>query len=247
MTGALLSETMPEVIMSEKPPTIRVLVVDDHHVVREGLRRMLELENGLYISLIQPEIGGIVGTDTDTTIPKICVGFKHETEGMSINGGAAYNTYEAEIAAINWEEDIDSYLIYVGGTAALGAVDLRWNVHYGQNLGDFGMVGREDAAMAQVDATGSIEDSDCMGGYVQGSVKVDSVKITAGVGYTQSENDVLGDDEDQQMSYFINGMIPLADTFFVVPEFSFYDMMEDAMGADEPEVWCLGLKWQKDF
>ncbi len=49
MTGALLSETMPEVIISERPPTIRVLVVDDHHVVREGLRRMLELENGIQV------------------------------------------------------------------------------------------------------------------------------------------------------------------------------------------------------
>ena len=49
MTGALLSETLPKVLMPEKPPTIRVLVVDDHHVVREGLRRMLELENGIQV------------------------------------------------------------------------------------------------------------------------------------------------------------------------------------------------------
>jgi two-component system response regulator DegU len=49
MTGALLSETLPEIIMPERPQTIRVLVVDDHHVVREGLRRMLELENGIQV------------------------------------------------------------------------------------------------------------------------------------------------------------------------------------------------------
>ena len=207
----------------------------------------MEMAMGLYVSLIQPEIGGIVGTDNDITLPKICVGFKHETEGMSINGGAAYNTYEAEVAAINWEEDIDSYLIYVGGTAALGMVDLQWNIHYGQNVGDFGMIDREAAAMAQVDATGGIEDSDCMGGYIQAAVKVDPATITVGAGYTQSENDVLGKEEDQQMSCFVNAKVPMADTFFVVPEFSFYDGMEDAAGADEPEAWYLGLKLQMDI
>jgi len=214
---------------------------------------MLEMSSGLYVSLIQPETAESLhaavppGWEEDTTIPKICVGFKHETEGMSVNVGVAYNTYEAEIAAINWEEDIDSYLIYVGGTAALGMVDLQWNLHYGQNLGDFGMVDREDAAMAQIDATLDIEDSDCLGGYLQASVKVDPATITVGCGYTQSENDVLGRDEDEQFSCFVNAKIPMADTFFVVPEFSFYDMMEDAMGNNEPEVWCLGLKWQMDF
>ena len=49
MTSVLLPGTMPEVIMTERPPSIRVLVVDDHHVVREGLRRMLEMENGIQV------------------------------------------------------------------------------------------------------------------------------------------------------------------------------------------------------
>ncbi|MFB0559041.1 MAG: response regulator transcription factor, partial [Dehalococcoidales bacterium] len=33
----------------KESPTIRVLIVDDHHVVREGLRRILELEKGLQV------------------------------------------------------------------------------------------------------------------------------------------------------------------------------------------------------
>lgn len=214
---------------------------------------MLEMDFGLYVSLIQPETAESLnlptpaGLEEDVTFPKICVGYQHETEGLSINVGGAYNTVEAEIAAMNWEEDFDSYLIYVGGTAALGVVDLQWNLHYGQNLGNFGMIGREDAAYAEVNATGDVEDSDCYGGYVQVAFNVDPATIALGGGYTQSENDVLGNEKDEQMSYFVNAKIPLADTFFVVPEFSFYDLMEDAMGNDEPEVWCLGLKWQMDF
>lgn len=47
MQTGLLAETAPSVVTTGK--TIRVLVVDDHHVVREGLRRMLELESGIQV------------------------------------------------------------------------------------------------------------------------------------------------------------------------------------------------------
>ena len=43
----LLSETITSVPVSNETGAIRVLVVDDHQVVREGLRRMLELEKGI--------------------------------------------------------------------------------------------------------------------------------------------------------------------------------------------------------
>ena len=45
----LLSETITSASVSDKTGIIRVLVVDDHQVVREGLRRMLELEKGIQV------------------------------------------------------------------------------------------------------------------------------------------------------------------------------------------------------
>ena len=45
----LLSETITSVPVSNETGAIRVLVVDDHQVVREGLRRMLELEKGIQV------------------------------------------------------------------------------------------------------------------------------------------------------------------------------------------------------
>jgi hypothetical protein len=109
----------------------------------------------------------------------------------------------------------------------------------------------ETAAAIDV-TTGALEDSTCSGGYVQAAVKVDPATITVGYGYVQSERDATNpardnNDTDAQQTFFVQCKVPVDDTFFVVPEFSFYDMIEDAMGNIEPEVWCLGLKWQMDF
>ena len=48
MNTGLLSDTITA-LTAEKTGVIRVLVVDDHHVVREGLRRMLELESSIQV------------------------------------------------------------------------------------------------------------------------------------------------------------------------------------------------------
>jgi DNA-binding NarL/FixJ family response regulator len=49
MDSGLLTESFAAVIQGERHGTIRVLLVDDHHVVREGLRRMLDLESGIQV------------------------------------------------------------------------------------------------------------------------------------------------------------------------------------------------------
>ena len=48
-TTGLLSETITGAHAGNETGVIRVLVVDDHQVVREGLRRMLELEKGIQV------------------------------------------------------------------------------------------------------------------------------------------------------------------------------------------------------
>lgn len=202
-------------------------------------------------ALTDPEEAAIAAVladlDIDVTLPKICVGYELKTEDLSLDGGIAYNTFSAESETADFDESITSYMVYVGGKMGLGVVDLQANLHYGQNLGDFDITGREDAAYAQIDDDGDIEDSACMGGYVQAAFKVDPATITIGYGYTQSENDVAGDDADNQQSYFVNGKIPIADTFFVVPEYSYYDRMKDANGDKEDDTWYLGLKLQLNF
>ncbi len=205
----------------------------------------LKMDNGFYVELIRPAVGVntiVSGTDNDSTLPKTVVGYEAKMENLFLNVGGAYNAYDAD------DEDVTSYLIYLGGKASAGMANFQWNLHYGQNLIDFGLANRELAAAAQVNAiTGAIEDSTSWGGYLQVAFNVDPATITIGYGYSQSENDELGGDADAQQTYFAQCKIPIADTFFIVPEISFYDGMEDAAGNEEDDEWALGMMWRMDF
>jgi hypothetical protein len=216
----------------------------------------LKLANGFYAALIQPDtsvpVGAAATGDTDVIAPKVCVGYEFKTEGLMLNPGVAYNTYifDDSNAGITDREMVESYLVYLNFKAALGLVDLKGSIHYGQNVGSFGITGRSASADAHVNAAADgIEDSDCYGGYLQAAVKVDSATVTVGCGYVSDENDeaAVDADADEQMSYFINAKIPLADTFFIVPEVSYYDGMEDAAGNDDDDLLEIGVMWQMDF
>lgn len=211
----------------------------------------VKMDNGLYVELIRPESGGITNApeegETDTTLPKMVLGYNLKMENLFLGPGVAYNRYNHECRQV--DEWIESYLIYLKGKAALGVIDLQWNLHYGQNLADFDIWNRELAAAAQYDAaSGDIENSECFGGYVQVAFNIDPATITLGYGYSQSENDRLGlGDIDEQQTCFVQSKIPIAETFFVVPEFSYYDGADDPWGNKEDDEWAMGIMWRADF
>ena len=214
----------------------------------------LTLDSGLYLAAIQPDTeDGRLGVDHgDADLPKLCVGWEIKQDNLFLNPGFAYNSIEVSEAGVMDEEDLDSWLLYLNGKFALGSADLKGSVHYGQNLGNFGLWNREAAAYAKIDGN-DLEDSDCYGGYIQLAFPLDPATITLGVGYTESENDAYGDgDEDDQMSYFVNAKIPFADNFWVIPEFSYYDHGDDFIEGennweDGPTAWFAGALLRMDF
>ncbi|NVM22446.1 MAG: porin [Desulfobacterales bacterium] len=218
----------------------------------------LDTAGGLYAGLIRPQVpgknaaglqkgpsGATAGGDLDVTMPKICVGYKIKGEGMMLNVGIGYNTYKYKEGTFS--ESVTSQIIYLNGKMALGPADLKFSVHTGQNVGDFGISGRETAAVARVDAGGELENSTCMGYYVQAAFKVDPATITVGYGSTKSENDNWGTDADTQSSYFVNAKIPIAKTFFVVPEYSIYDGGDKYDGGEDDDYSYMGVLLQMNF
>jgi hypothetical protein len=214
------------------------------------------LDNGFYVVAAEAFAGtsvsgsavpplGLTGGDYDVELPKMFVGYAYKQEGLHLEPGFGYQTMTLNDVS-GLEEDVDAWVAFLKGKVALGAVDLKFAAHYGQNLNDFGILGR-GSSVAVLDASGDVEDAESWGGYLQASFKVDPATISVGWGYANDENDAIGTDADEEWNGFINCKIPIADTFFVVPEFNYWDGMDDQWGNEDPDMWHLGILWQMDF
>jgi hypothetical protein len=194
-------------------------------------------------------IAQVHGGDYDVVIPKLFAAWDIKREGWYIGPGFGYNTYKYDNTNVGgtFDDDVTSWVGFLKGSWDPGAVAFRFTVHYGQNLGDFGIAGRGAAASAWQNASGGLEDATCWGGYLQAAFKVDPTTITLGWGYSSSENDAFGPEADEKMGIFVNCKVPIADTFFVVPEFTYWDGMDNAAGVEDADAWHLGLVWQMDF
>ncbi len=217
-------------------------------------------DSGFYVMVAQVDDntpqGALGGGDVDLSIPKTVVGFNYKTEGLYLGPGITYQSYHYEEGA--FDDEIESWILYLHGQINLGAVDLKFTGHYGENLGDYAITGRANryssfnASRAYVDTVNDdIEDAECYGGWIQAAVPVDPCTVTLGWGYASQENDteaVAGyDKQDELMGYFINCKIPIADNFSATPEFDYWDGMDNADGAEDPDHWHLGITWQMDF
>jgi hypothetical protein len=218
----------------------------------------INLDNGFYFMVAQvddntPQNAG--GGDVDLTIPKTVIGFNYKTEGLYLGPGFTYQSYNYEEGS--FDDDIESWILYLHGKVNFGAVDIKFTGHYGENLGDYAITGRANrysgfnASRAYVDvANDDIDDAECFGGWIQASFPVDPCTVSLGWGYASQENDdadPMYDQEDELMGWFINCKIPIADNFSATPEFDYWDGMENAAGQDDPDHWALGITWQMDF
>jgi hypothetical protein len=214
------------------------------------------LDNGFYVVAAEPYAGvgvsgapappsgAIAGGDYDTTIPKMFVGFDFKREGLYLGPGFGYNTFDLNDGA-GFDDSVSSWVAFLKGKMALGTCDLQFAAHYGTNLADFGMLGRGSSRAVVV--AGDVEDATSYGGYLQASFKMDPATLNVGWGYVNDENDEVDTDPDETMSIFVNCKIPVADTFFVVPEINYVDGMDGRMGQEDPDSWNVGILWQMDF
>lgn len=241
----------------------------------------VNLDNGFYFGIVKPQDAAApqgltstapVNADVDVTLPKMLIGFDYKTEGLYISPGFTYNTYDYDNKAAGgtFDDDITSWILFVKSKIDLGSAVLKVAVHYGENLGDYGISGRNnkynpvrtgttryDPSRAYVKSDGTtVEDADCWGGYLDVAIPVDPYTIGLGVGYSSSKNDGFSenntagstfDNEDELLGYYVNCKIPITDNFSATPEFDYWDGMKNVENKDDPDHWFLGITWQVDF
>lgn len=192
------------------------------------------MDNGFYFMAAK---NGKKATDGDY-IPKLGLGYSGKAGGFKYTAGLHYQKYES--ALLN---DVSSYMLFVCGDWMINdGMTLLYGVHYGQNLGDYGIQGRSDSASFAENAT-TTEDATNYGLMLE----LDMSGFAFGVGYTADENKLVGPDTNAQMALFVNYTAQIAKGFKIVPEITYVDYMDDADGLSDGTLLLAGAKFQMDF
>jgi hypothetical protein len=236
------------------------VVEDDNGLLYEGCAyegRIAQLKlqmGGFQVALVGNNASG-VDDDTDVVIPKIELAYDMNMDTMSVGGFAGYQTYKTGAAGV--DHDVTSYLVGVRAKINLGPAYINAAAHYGQNLGNYGILMRNDYAGYQAAAGSDTEDATSYAAaLVAGAKFSDMVAIEAGVGYMKNEVDTVGagsvTQEGDAMTYYVQAPITLAPGVFIVPEISIFDLGDSDNGVsggkiDNGQVTTYGAKFQINF
>jgi len=203
---------------------------------------------GFAVQLIDPEQNDdIVGGDLDFYLPKIEAnwGMAFDTFSFNIRGG--FQTYEVNsvpVGAGTEDVTVDSYGIGGDGNFNFGPVRLGFGISYTQNGGNAGWT----AGGGTWDLDDDIDDMDTIQAGIVGNFKMsDMVSFEAGFGYRNDDLDVSGNDDVTTWELYVNSVIALAPGVYIIPEFAYRDLDDDAFGVDRGNDYYLGGKWQIDF
>lgn len=216
--------------------------------IYNGRDPMLEWTyKGLRLALVTPA-GSDFGGDKDVTLPAIeaLYGYKAENFFVDIFGG--YQTYEVENFNEGTEDEtIDAYTAGIGGGTTVGPLALKAMEWLSRNAGELGIANvSQDSPI--INDSGELIDNDGLAGAITLKYKAtDTVALEAGFGYAGYELDASNTNKDEAMAYYLQAVIDIAPGFFIVPEFGYYDFMEDQDGLDEGTITYFGLKWQINF
>jgi hypothetical protein len=220
----------------------------------------LTLDSGFYLTLVTTKVSKVNSADVGyAEIPKIGIGYNGKAGNTTFGGGFAYNTFKEKNDATGIDDNLNSYIIFARASVDVAPVTVKFQGHYGQNLGNFGISGRQHA-YATLNSSGTgFDNTDGWGGFVQVGAKVaPTASVNVGAGYVR---DKQADTKYNQTTVFVNAPIEIAPHFHVVPEFDYFHYAKkngvastgshigvpDAGMSDLKDAYVFGAKWQMDF
>lgn len=202
------------------------------------------------IKLIFPfglEFALVKNTQTDTakydvTTPRFEASYAVKA-GM-VNGKVfgAYQTYSAETESAA-TFDTSSYVAGAAVKVKAGMVGVSATGFYGSNLQAVKPV---DTGSVLVAPTKNEDTTDYGFALAVFANPADNMKVEVGYGYQASDNDDMKQKDDAQ-SYYVNLQYTVAKGFFIQPEITVIDYMENAAGGKEGKATYFGAKWQMNF
>ena len=213
-----------------------------------GRNDQIKLKFGkFHIALVEPSTFApalYAAQDTDTTIPKIEARWSGNMGPFFVSIGAGYNTIDIVNTATDAETSVDSYVANLGLRYNIGAFGLAGQIWIASNSRNYGKTELASGA-ATVNAAGTgIADTDSMGFLLSAKYKMsDMVSFGVGYGWYEHSQDLVGTQDDDGSSYYINMPLTLAKGVSLTPEFSVFDYGDNLAGADEGSSTAFTVWW----
>jgi hypothetical protein len=205
---------------------------------------------GFQIAAIQPNTdtwdGGVADSTTEVIVPKLEASYRLVLDNAFLDFQGGYQTYEITDTATNISNDVDSYILAVGGQIKFDSFYFGANLWLGQNTGPYNY-----NCAADDDPTfdgSTLVENDSLGYALVGGMKLnETFSFELGYGYTEAELDQAGANKDAADSYYVQSTVTLAPGVFFVPEIGVIDNKKDKAGIEESEILYYGIKWQINF
>lgn len=217
---------------------------------------------GLRVALVKPVVddldfgdniglpeGSVIETDADSVIPQLEARYVYRTDMFALDVFGGVNTYNIEEDISGEDDTVTAYTLGLGGEVNFGPGFLKAQGWFARNGAQLGTADVGNAS-AQITA-GGINDNDGYGVMgVLGFKATDSIVFEGGIGFTSFEldkDDPILNGTDETIVYYVNAIIDIVPGFFIVPEFGYYDFMDNMDGEDEGSETYFGAKWQINF
>ncbi len=221
------------------------------------------MNNGLYVAFIQPTATATGALTTKILMPKTNIGYEGAAGMFKFGAGVVGQAYQETVAystatAAQTTTRVSSALGYVHGTLGMGPAEIKFNLGYGNNLGNMGFTSA--GTNRNVLAAGKYTSTTTLEGFVQAKYTVSpTLAMNVGFGYSADTNDAfqtaatttaaaIGKKTDNRMMVYANVPVGLGKGFTVVPEVAYMDQLDNKNSNTKgAKTTYVGAKWQMDF
>ena len=209
---------------------------------------------GLKIALVAPNAAVVLGTETDTSLPKLVASYNLNVAMVGLKFFGGYQSYDDVLVVGTTETTygIDSYVVGLTASMGFGPLTVKGMVYTGENLNEYGALDNTKNYDVALNGT-QVVDSEFMAFGIDLAYKVsDTLKVTAGYMTGESETDWDGaaKGEDPASTYHVNATFTLAKGVTITPEYAVTDYDEIKSGGvstEQASNTYMGIQWKIAF
>lgn len=206
---------------------------------------------GYDISLVQP----MYYTDTNqrsfATIPMVAAKLRMNFGVVSLMPAGYYQYVKWNNLPNGFDDNMTSWFTVLPVVVKAGAFTGTFQVGYGANIAS--PLALESGFQQYQRVNGKVKDTTGLNGFVDLAFNAGSVIPHLYVGYDKAENSdayYVGDNYNTRMMYGASINWKVADSFYIVPEFTYYDYGKNPKVAGNPDIgkeWLTGVQFQFVF